>query len=88
MAGYQTNRIIAAANAGLEHREFAIAFLEIQAGHANMASKAPKRSPRRRRNIGDGGLDPRNEPCQIVIANGRAIDLKPFVETKQMRRGE
>ncbi len=85
----QTNRVIAAADAGLEHREFAFAFLKIQAGQREHGFKGAEFFMMSPRKLGDGGFDPRNfRPRQIVIANGRAIDLKPLVEAKQMRRGE
>jgi hypothetical protein len=41
-----------------------------------------------RRDVGDRGFDPLNQPRQIGIADLGAIDLDPFVETTEMRRGE
>ena len=84
----QTNRIVAAADAGLEHREVASALLKIQAGQREHGLEAPNLLARRARHLGDGGRDPRHQPRQLVIADRRAIDLKALVETIEMRRGE
>jgi hypothetical protein len=41
-----------------------------------------------RRDFGDRSLDPLIQPRQFDIADLGAIDLNPFVEAIQMRRGE
>src|ERR1700733_10737563 len=84
----QANRIVAAADAGLEHRESAVAFLKIQAGQGEHRFEGAKFLTAALRNSGNGRFDPRHQTRQIVIANGNTIDLKPFVETIEMRRGE
>src|ERR1019366_1925438 len=84
----QTYRIVAPADAGLEHREIALAFLKIKAGQRKQSLEGAEFFTPALRDFGNSGFDPRHQARQIIIANGRAIDLKPFVEAIQMRRGE
>src|ERR1700730_14887944 len=84
----QAYRIVAAAGAGLEHREIALAFLKMQAGCREQGLKTSECFTPALRDFGDRGFDPRRQTSQIVIADLGAIDLKPLVETIEMRRGE
>ena len=54
----QTHRIVAAADAGLEHREIAFAFLEMQAGQRKQSFKASEFFTPALRDFGDSGFDP------------------------------
>ena len=55
----QADRIVAAADAGLEHREIAFALLEMQAGQREQRLEGAEFLAAPLRNRGDGGLDPR-----------------------------
>ena len=55
---------------------------------ANSASNAPNFSPIRFETVGDGSFDPQFQASERVVADLDAIDLNPFVETQEMRRGE
>ncbi len=54
----QARRVVAAADAGLEHREIAVALLEIQAGQREHRFKASELFAYALRDLRDGGLDP------------------------------
>jgi len=84
----QAHRIVAAADAGLEHGEIAISLLKIQAGQREQGLEGSELFASQPRDFGDGHLDPQLQPGQVVIADISAVDLKPFVETIQMRRSE
>src|ERR1700730_11619983 len=84
----QAYRIIAAADAGLEHREVALAFLKMQAGQREQGLKTSECFAPALRDFGDRGFDPRRQTCQIAMADLGAIHRKPLVETIGRRRGE
>ena len=84
----QAHRVVTAADAGLEHREIAIALLKMQAGQREHRFKGAEFFVSPLRKLGDGGFDPQLQPRQRVVADRGAVDLKPFVEAIQMRRGE
>ena len=71
----QTHRIVAAADAGLEHREIAFALLEMQAGQREQGFEGAELFAAALRDFGDGGFDPRRQPRQIVVADLGAVDL-------------
>ncbi len=84
----EADRIVASADAGLEHREVASAFLEVQAGERKQRFERAELFAEPFRDLGDGSFDPPLQAGERVVADLDAIDLNPFVETKQMRRGE
>ena len=84
----QTYRIIAAADAGLEHGEVASPVLKMPAGQREHGLEAPEFLVPPHGNVSDGGADARDEMRQLSIADRRPIDLKAFVEAIKMRRGE
>ena len=84
----QAHRIVAAADAGLEHREIALALLKIQAGQREHGLKGAEFFAALPRNLRRWRLRSASQLRQRVIADRRAVDLKPFVEAVQMRRGE
>ena len=84
----QAYRIVAAADAGLEHREIAFALLKIQAGQREHRLKGPEFLIMSLRKLGDSGFDAQLQARQGVVANRYAINLKAFVEVVQMRRGK
>ena len=84
----QTDRIVAAADAGLEHREVAVALLKMQAGKREQRFEGAEFFAETLRDVGDGGFDPELQARECVIADLDAVDLNPFVETEEMRRGE
>src|SRR5260370_22612723 len=84
----QAYRTVAAADAGLEHREIALPLGKVQAGQREHGFEGAEPRIAPLCNFGDRGSDPRHETRQIIIADWHAIDLKPFVETIEMRRGE
>ena len=79
-SSHQTYRIVAAANAGLEHREIAIAFLEIETGQCEHGFERAKALVQPRRHPRNPGTDPRREIRQLGVADRRAVDLKPLIE--------
>src|SRR5260370_35760244 len=77
----QTHRIVTAADAGFEHCELAIAFLEIHTGEREHRLEGPELFTLALRDFADPGFHPRNQPRQIVIADIGAINLKPSLHT-------
>ena len=62
--------------------------LKMQAGEREQGFEGAELFAAPRRDLGDRGFDPLIQPGQIGIADLDAIDLNPFVEAIQMRRGE
>ena len=85
---YQPDRIVAAADAGLEHREIAFALLKVQAGERKQRFEGAELFTETFRDIGKSGFDRRLQAGERVIADLDAIDLDPFVETIKVRGGE
>ena len=79
----QADRIVASADAGLEHREVASALLEVQAGQRKQRFEGAELFAEPFRDIGDGGFDLRLQAGERVVADLDAIDLDPFVETTE-----
>ena len=71
----EANRIVAPADAGFEHREFALPFLKIQTGQREQGFECAELFAAPRRDPGDISFDPRCQPRQAVIANGLAWPL-------------
>ena len=84
----ETDRIVASADAGLEHRKVAFAVLEVQAGKREQRFERAELLAHALRDGCDGGFDPRFQAGERVVVDLDAVDLNPFVETKEMRRGE
>ena len=84
----QADRIVASADAGLEHGEVASALLEVQAGERKQRFEGAEFFAEPLRDVGDGSFDPQFQAGERVVADLDAVDLNPFVETKEMRRGE
>src|SRR5665213_4356102 len=84
----QADRIVTAADAGLEHRKIATALLKMQAGQREHRLEGAEFFAALPRNRWYRGRDPSYQARQFVVADRHAIDLKPFVETVEMRRGE
>ena len=84
----QAHRIVASADTGLEYREIAFRFLEMQAGQREQGFEGAELFTAPRRDFGDRGFNLLTQPGQIGIADPGAIDLNPFVEAIEVRRGE
>ena len=85
VAAEQANRIVTAADAGLEHHEFAIALLEIEAGEREHGFERAELLASPLRNDIDRGSDAFLKLAQGFIVDRRAADIKPLVDAKQMR---
>ena len=81
----QTYRIVAAANTGLEHREIATALLEIEAGQREHGFERAEGWLRRADSPRNRGADPRSKLRQLAVADRRAVDLKPLIESIEVR---
>ena len=78
----QTYRVVAAADAGLEHGEIALAFLKMQAGEREHGFEGAEFLAPTLRYLGDSSFDSQRKARLVIIANGRSIDLKTLVDTK------
>src|SRR5207253_10180045 len=84
----QAHRVIAAADAGLEHRKVASALLEVQAGKREQRFEGAELLVHAVRDSCDGSIDPQFQAVERVVADLDAIDLNPFIESQEMRGGE
>ena len=84
----EADRIVAAADAGLEHGEVASAFLEVEASEREQRFERAEFFAEPFRDLGDGGVDLPLQAVERVVVDVGTIDLNPFIETKQMRRRE
>ena len=84
----QADRIIAPADAGLEHGEVAAAFLEVEAGQRKQRFERAEFFAEPFRDLDDGSVNAPLQASERVVADHDAVDLDPLVETKKMRGGE
>ena len=84
----EADRIVASADAGLEHGEVASALLEVQASECEQRFERAEFFAHPLRDGCDGSFDPQLQASERVVADLDAIDLNPFVETQEMRGGE
>src|SRR5882724_8864107 len=70
----QADRIIAAADAGLEHDEFASALSKMQAGQCKQRLEGAEALAALARNSGDGGLDLFLQTRKSIVADLDLID--------------
>ena len=84
----QSDRIIAATDAGLEHDEFAAGLLEMKAGEREQCFERAELFASSLRNPGDGGLNLLPAPREGVVTDLGIVDPDPFVEAQQMRGRE
>ena len=88
MRADEADRIVASADAGLEHCEIAAGLLEVQAGEREQRFECAELLAHAVRDGCDGRFDPAFQASERVVVDLDAIDLNPFVETQKMRRGE
>ncbi len=82
----QPNRIVASADARLEHGEFAFGLLEIQAGQRELSLEGTEGLMQRvLLEICDGGGHAQDEGFQQLVIDGDAVDLEALVEAIEMR---
>src|SRR2546423_9792693 len=84
----EADRIIASADAGLEHHEVALAVLKVQAGKRKQRFERTELLTHALRNGCDGRFDPLFQAGERFVVDLDAIELDPFIETKKMRRRE
>src|SRR4029079_3836368 len=81
----QADRIVAAANTGLEHHEFAIRLLEMQTGQREPRLERAEPLIARCQSCGNACLNPLPEAREGLVADLGAVDPDPLVESQQMR---